>query len=109
MTERRGRLEGPNGSYWSFPIPAGEKAELSVGELFAIAREPALRAMRRGRGADANPPAQADSRQCDRPDEAGGARHRGLRGQPRDGTFKLITGKPVQMNAEDRNEWDTVQ
>jgi hypothetical protein len=28
---------------------------------------------------------------------------------PRDGTFKLIIGKPVQMNADDRNEWDTVQ
>ena len=29
---------------------------------------------------------------------------------PRDGTVRVITGKPVQMKADDdRNEWDTVQ
>ena len=26
-----------------------------------------------------------------------------------DGSFKVMVGKPVQMTAEDRNEWDTVQ
>ena len=33
----------------------------------------------------------------------------GCKINPRDGTFKIISGKPVQMKADDdRNEWDSV-
>ena len=104
---RRERVYGPNGSYWEFPVPSGEKAELTVEELIVIARQPALRAGRT--------PTRTRERKPTVASLIGQMKRAGLdiaacEINPREGTFKIVTGKPVQMNADDdRNEWDTVQ
>ena len=46
--------------------------------------------------ADADPQAQADSRQCDPPDSSeAGVEVAGCEINPRDGTIIVVTGKPV--------------
>ena len=60
--------------------------------------------------ADADTPAQAVTRHCNRPD-AGGLDIAGCEVTLREGTVKIVTGKPVDAATPDNpdsNEWDGV-